>query len=195
MYVATSRSPLADLVQTMPAPDLPSTSKIRPQSRTHSVMEGFTELFSANTWYLEPLDESSAFASIERYFERSKHQLAHISPQNRKRIKARLFKTTGGHAGLLKTSFRPAIEAMAISSNSEFEAELIQDLGVQEACQAILESLTQNEIIALRHLAQTGEIQEGTASRSLTAKHVIHVEDGQYCISFPLLRAYLGAHS
>lgn len=178
MYVTTARVPLIDLAK----------QKIEKSADpdTTMVMQGFTELFTGFTHYLQPLDENSAREAIRRLEERNQFTM---HENNRKR----LLRATGHHAGLLRRGFMPTMNfSVEARAESEYFPRLLSDRGVTRECDMIYTSLAADEQAILMAITQRQPPKQVTpALQALIDKHLIVDMNGEYVHRLPILAGYL----
>jgi len=178
MYVTTSRIPLVDLAQ----------YKIDKggDPDTVMVMQGFTELFTGFTHYLQPFDERSAHEAIRRLEERNRVRLHELN-------RRRLVGATGSHPGLIRRAFLPTLYFPPDNANhNAYMQHLLADRGVARECENIYTSLADDERETLMALTRGRPPEEMTAGlRALIDKHLIRDKDGLYVHRLPILAGHL----
>jgi len=153
---------------------------------TVMVMQGFTELFTGFTHYLNPFDERSAREAIRRLEERNRVQLHEIN-------RRRLMGATGSHAGLIRRGFLPTLYFAPDNTNhNAYMQHLLADRSVARECEMIYTSLADNERETLMAITRGRPPEEMTPGlRSLMDKHLIRDKDGLYVHRLPILAGHL----
>lgn len=95
-YVTTSSAPLDALLEPLAGAE-------------RAALCEFTELFRDHTRYISPLDSASAAAVVDRFVARYEADY-NIYKTGEAFLKGDVFALTGGHVGLLRRSFRPAVQ-------------------------------------------------------------------------------------
>jgi hypothetical protein len=171
MYLTFTRRPLAQIVQE--------------KKYDYHALEPFIELFTDNICYLGPYSEADAMDMLNRLARRHGKDYT-------VQFRRFLIRVTGGHAGLLRASFR-LVENLPHFSMPEEKAVqfLVEHPAVQTECQTIWAGLSEEEKTALRGV--TTDRLDGisdTALRLLQEKKLLQLE-GIVQITPPLFREFV----
>ncbi len=171
MYLTFTRRPLAQIVQE--------------EKYDYHALEPFIELFTDNAYYLGPYNEADAMNMLDtlarRHGKDYTNQFRHF-----------LVDVTGGHAGLLRASFRLMEDLPPFDMPKEKAVQfLVEHPAVQTECQTIWGGLSKEEKAALREVAanQLDGISK-TALRLLQEKKLLQLE-GAIKITPPLFREFV----
>jgi hypothetical protein len=176
VYVTTSRTPLDGWLNDYNGPD-------------RATLKAFTELFRDHTRYISPLDADSAGAVVDRFIARYEADFS-IYEQGEAFLKRDVFEITGGHVGLLRRSFRSAVQYLIDGSPGDLSAYLLGNPSIVRECETILASLTEAERRVLHHALQDGRIDDMTVWRGLFEKHIVMEVQRGADFRSPLLGAY-----
>jgi hypothetical protein len=180
-YITTSRTPLDALLN-----DLSGESR--------AAMKEFTELFRDHTRYISPLDAASAAAVVDRFIDRYEASYERLETAA-KFLKGDVFALTGGHVGLLRRSFRPAVQYLIDDETGHLSDYLLAASGVAGECETIIASLTDDERRVFYHAIQDGQIQDMAVWRGLFEKHIVKESTrGTAEFRLPLLGDYALRH-
>jgi hypothetical protein len=178
MYVTTSRVSLYEgLVD-------PTPESLRP------AITEFTELFGDHTRYISPLDEESASAVIERYIKRYQNDFD-IYKSGKQFLSEDVYEVTGGHVGLMRRSFRPAVRYLIDKETMPLKEYLLLNDSVRAECDELIASLTNEERDVLHGAIRGNSVSDMNTWQNLFEKHIIiHGKRGaDFC--FPLLGEYI----
>lgn len=153
MYLTFTRKPLLSLIET------------EDQRRE---LEPFYELLIDNTLFVGPYSTEDAVGMLNRLEARHQMQLAQHAKQY-------LLKATGHHAGLIRAAFKARDVLDNLPANYDYwkaVAALAKQANVQTEANVILESLSENELQALR------SIIKGTLTENQTAFIPTLIEKG-----------------
>jgi hypothetical protein len=176
-YVTTGKRPLDSLLTGLSDAD-------------RDAMREFTELFRDHTRYISPLDADSAAAVVDRFIARYQADYE-IHPKGEKFLKGEVYKLTGGHVGLLRRSFRPAVQYLIDGEPGRLADYLLDNPSVIRECESIISSLTDDERRVFYHAIQDGQIQDMRVWRGLFEKHIVtETRRGDADFRLPLLGDY-----
>jgi hypothetical protein len=176
-YVTTSRDRLDAMLDNLSGED-------------RSAMKEFTELFRDNTRYISPLDAESAVAVVDRFIDRYEADF-NIYDKGEAFLKQDVFNITGGHVGLLRRSFKPAVQYLIDGEPGSLSDYLLKNASVVRECETILNSLTEDERRVFYHVIKDGQIQDMAVWHTLFEKHIVKEgAGGSADFRSPLLGAY-----
>lgn len=152
---------------------------IRNDEATHE----FRELFYGTTRVIRPLSREDT------------HRLAHYFYQKQNLVpndasEARAIELSGGHPGLLKHLLR----ALNHHASDIPLAHLLEDEGIADECDQLLQELEPPERTALLTFVQTGQLTP-TQQHLLDAKGLIEQNDTGFVVFTPLLAAHIQARA
>ena len=177
MYVTTSRTRLHDgLFETT--------------ERDKAAITEFVELFGDHTRYISPLDEESVAAVIERFIKRYENDYD-IYKSGQKFLNEDVYQVTGGHVGLLRRSFRPAVRYLIERETKPLKEYLLLNDSVRAECDDLIASLTQDECDVLYSAIQNNGINDMKTWEHLFEKHIIEQGKRGADFCFPLLGEYV----
>ncbi len=171
MYLTLTRRPLAQIV--------------KEKESDYHALEPFIELFTDNICYLGPYSEADAMDMLNRLARRHGKDY----PAQYRHF---LVRVTGGHAGLLRASFRLMEDLPPFGLSEEKAVQfLIEHPSVQTECQTIWGGLSEEEKTALREVAADRlDGISNTALRLLQEKKLLQLE-GVIRITPPLFREFV----
>ncbi|MEM6284925.1 MAG: hypothetical protein AAF787_22230 [Chloroflexota bacterium] len=149
----------------------------------------FTGLFGEHTRYISPLDSASAKEVIERFITRYDHDYT-IRDSGRVFLNGDFYHVTGGHVGLMRRGFRPAVNYLIAEDRRPLTEYLLTHDSVRAECQRILDSLTDEEQQVFYHAIVEGEILDIVIWSRLFEKHIVKTEGGRAEFQMPLLGVY-----
>lgn len=181
MYVTTSKTDIHAAL--LPSDGVSSAS-----------LREFTELFGDHIRYISPLDAESAELVIDRFIERYQHDFE-IYDSGRAFLMKDVFTLTGGHVGLLRRSFRLAVQYLLDHETLPLSAYLLKHDPIRQECDNILNSLTVDEQQVFYHALSQKQILNMTVWNRLFEKHIVKQGKGgaEFCI--PLLEDYISQQS
>ncbi len=171
MYVTTGRTPVAEALG------------------GDRDVGAFTGLFGDHTHYIRPLDADSAGEVVDRFIARYDHSY-HISSSGRDFLTSDLFKLTGGHVGLLRRGFRPAVNYLIEDVTRPLADYLLDHESVRRECQRILDSLTDDEQRVFYDAIVHNRISDLTVWERLFEKHLVKEQGRGADFQMPLLGVY-----
>ena len=177
MYVTTSKT---DVNAALLSADGVSSASLRE----------FTELFGDHIRYISPLDSASAEMVIDRFIERYQHDYE-IYDSGRAFLMKEVFPLTGGHVGLLRRSFRLAVQYLLDHETLPLSAYLLRHDPIRQECDNILNSLTPDEQQVFYHALNQDQILNLSIWNRLFEKHIVKQgkSGADFCI--PLLGDYV----
>ncbi|MCL4247642.1 MAG: hypothetical protein KJ065_05805 [Anaerolineae bacterium] len=159
--------------------------------------EPFEELFSDNTYFVGPYDDTDALRMLNELSSRSGKYLPESTAQM-------LVRLTGGYAGLLRSAFSIIDPGSQVPLNDDSMTAVAQFLAakspIRAECKVIWASLTQAEHYLLKAVARLGnyEINPETeqALNQLIQKRILRLDKitQQLEIHPPLFRLYVLAN-
>jgi hypothetical protein len=176
-YVTTSRDRLESVLEGVSGAD-------------KAAMKEFSELFRDNTRYISPLDAESAAAVVERFIDRYKADFD-IYEKGKLFLNKEVFEITGGHVGLLRRSFRTAVQYLIDGEPGNLADYLLRNASITSECETILNSLSEEERRVFYYAITNGQIQDMTVWNRLFDKHIVtEGTRGSADFRSPLLGAY-----
>lgn len=145
--------------------------------------EGFYELFSHSIIGLGPYSHADADRMLMQLQVRKNRT---ISPP----VRDDILQISGGHAGLITALFEIAIKDRAGKLPNEAE-RLLSEPVILEECQKLWASLTEDEHLALIHLARGVAIADGSIDRVLKLKGFIQTKEEAAWLFSPLFECFL----
>ncbi len=149
-----------------------------------AVLEPFVELFTDSTRFLGPYSEADAIAMIDRLSER---QNVNYSPSFRRF----LLRATGGHAGVLRASFRLASQIPFGTPEDKALQFLAGSPAIQAECETIWDSLTEDERVTLMRIATNQNISASTGTVRLLLDKQLLQGQGTVEVSPQLFREFV----
>ncbi len=150
----------------------------------------FVELFRANTYYINPLDEESARALFQ-LLTNVYHLGPILAPDAADDLFRSLFEITGGHAGLLRRGFRPTIRYWREGCPGKLLDALLADESTCQECQEIIDSLTEPEKQCLREILNGVHVLRDEVWHKLLEKHIVEEGPDGARFRFPILDPYI----
>lgn len=151
-------------------------------------LEPFVELFTDSTLFLGPYTEQDAIGMLDRLSER---QNVNFSPSFRKF----LLKATGGHAGILRASFRLASQIPFGTPEDRALQFLAGSPAIQSECRTIWDSLTEDERVTLSQIARSENVSASTAVVRLLLEKQLLTGQGEVEINPQLFREFVMAEA
>ncbi len=171
MYLTFTRRPLIQIVDE--------------ENKDYHALEPFVELFTDNICYLGPYNETDAMDMLSKLAKRHGKDFS-------AEFRYFLVNVTGGHAGLLRASFRLAENLPRFNMSKERAVQfLAEQQAVLTECQTIWNGLSKEEKVALREIA--ADHLDGVSSRDLRLlqeKKLLQLE-GVVQITPPLFREFV----
>jgi hypothetical protein len=183
-YLTFTRAPILDICQQLEIPLLS--------------IEPFAELFTDNSFYIGPYNETDARQMVDSLMSRNQKNYGDY-------VVNFLLWATGRYAGLLRASFR-ALESLGnlepsvvMTSGESLVQQLATRRSVRTECATIWASLNQTEQYVLRAIAgldssvDTSDPEIGEAVALLVQKRLLRVnkEQKQLVIEPPVFSAYI----
>ncbi len=160
-------------------------------------IESFNELFTDNTYFVGPYNEADAARMLAELAMRTGKTLAHDTAQT-------LLATTGGYAGLLRSSFsliEPGVLLTPTLDNIHKTASYLSlRLPIRTECRTIWLSLTQAEQYVLRAVARLAaydvNVDTQVAVNQLIQKRLLRLDkaSNQLFIHPPVFSVYVSEH-
>ncbi len=170
MYMTFTRRPIPQIIEEEGYP----ADKLEP----------FVELFNDGTYFLGPYDRKDAVAMIENL---SKRQGVNYPDSFREF----LLKVSGGHAGLLRASFRLAADIPFGTPEDKALRFFMESPAIALECQTIWDSLTEDEREALRRLLSGREVNTSSAAVRLLLEKQLLKGQGAIEVNPPLFREFV----
>lgn len=158
-YITASRTPIEEVLGGL-------------SGRDYAAMREFTELFRGQTRYISPLDEASAAAVIDRFIARYKASFD-IYERGKAFLNEQVTALAGGHVGLMRRSFKPAVQYLIDGERGTLMDHLLRDRGVASECETILRSLTEAEGQVLYHAITERRVLDMDVWDGLFDKHIV----------------------
>jgi len=181
MYLTTSRVPLDDLML-----------ESEPDKTTREIYEQFVELFHDHTAYISPLDEPSTRIMLANLKERYRYQYGQAHDDY---LLRELFTATGGHAGLLRRCFKPAVRYATTVPTPPMALDeyLLANEGVQKECRTLLRSLSESERFLLYNMLRNAPVSPEMEPvwQKLLKKHFVIQQGGTASFRSPLLGKFI----
>lgn len=181
MYLTTSRVSLDDLM-IEPVDD----------KATREIYEQFVELFHDHTAYISPLDEPSTRIMLNTLKERYRYQFGQAHDDY---LLRELFTATGGHAGLLRRCYKPAVRYATMDPTPPMPLDqyLLSNEGVQKECRILLRSLSENERFLLYKMLRNATVsaEMDAVWQNLLKKHFVVQDGGSAAFRSPLLGKFI----
>jgi hypothetical protein len=183
-YLTFTRAPLPVLVERLKLQEME--------------IEPFIELFTDNTYYVGPYNETDGYVMLDRLM--SRNQKTNYTPH----LKTFLLYASGRYAGLLRASFRMVETIGQVLPDDVRSERLIEKLGsrqpVRSECETIWKSLTPTEQHVLKVVAglknQVVNQETEQAMAMLVQKRLITVNKNEQTLAIepPLFRVYVGSN-
>lgn len=193
LFITTSRQSLPQIVEAL-APERGGEPYL-------AMMEGFVELFSEQVHHIAPLEFQSAADAIDRYIIRYRLDKLREEPVVLDNLVRALYRVTGGHAGLLRRSFRQGVAnryALGDATPEQYTQNrdvlnvFLDDSGVKQECATIYHSLPQRERDVLLHIANGQAVVDIASLESLSQKNLVKRDATDMpFVQLPVLRHYI----
>ncbi len=188
MYLATARNDM-EAVMHVPGSD-------------ENMIEAFVELFHDHTFYISLLNKEEVNCVVESLIERNRFERM-ITGVGQEQLVTRLYELTGGHAGLVRRCFKPAIRyfAAALRNSQLVESDnlrdyLLRDSGVNKECAILVKSFAPGERSVLSILLQDQTVPEDSPDfpyqQKLLDKHILNEAGNDF--TMPLLKWFIWGH-